>query len=123
ENGFTHQALFTLIAIAARVGLEIHTLSGHSHKTEKATLSEVQQRITSNSGTIKDAQFAPSKRELTIETTDGKKISVHYPSDQYSVILANELRDANPSVKYDSKGTGSSAWWSILTGLLPFVLL
>src|SRR5204863_15817 len=26
-------------------------------------------------------------------------------------------------VTFDSKGTGSSAWWSILTGLLPFVLL
>jgi cell division protease FtsH len=120
-NRFFRSALFPLIVIAALVWLAIQTLSGHSHKTEKATLSEVQQRITSNSGSIRDAQFAPSKRELTIETTDGKKISVHYPSDQYSVILANELRDSN--VKYDSKGTGSSAWWSILTGLLPFVLL
>jgi cell division protease FtsH len=120
-NRFFRSALFPLIVIAALVWLAIQTLSGHSHKTEKATLSEVQQRITSNSSSIRDAQFAPSKRELTIETSDGKKISVHYPSDQYSVILANELRDAN--VKYDSKGTGSSAWWSILTGLLPFVLL
>ena len=26
-------------------------------------------------------------------------------------------------MKFDSKGTGSSAWWTILTSLLPFVLL
>jgi len=87
-NRFFRSALFPLIVIAALVWLAIQTLSGHSHKTEKATLSQVQQRIASESGTIKDAQFTPNKRELTIETTDGKKISVHYPSDQYSVVLA-----------------------------------
>jgi cell division protease FtsH len=120
-NRFFRSALFPLIVIAALVWLAVQTLSGHGHKTEKATLSDVQQRIETAPESIRDAQFSPNKRELSLETTDGKKIAVHYPSDQYSVTLANELNKAK--IKYDSKGTGSSAWWSILTGLLPFVLL
>jgi len=120
-NRFFRSALFPLIVIAALVWLAVQTLSGHGHKTEKATLSQVETTITQQSETIKGAHFDPNKRALSLDLTDGKKVSVHYPSDQYTVILGNELRKAN--VQFDSKGPGGSPWWSILTGLLPFVLL
>ena len=120
-NRFFRSALFPLIVIAALVWLAVQTLSGHGKKTEKATLSEVQSTITTQSGTIKSAHFDPNKRALSLDLTDGKKVSVHYPSDEYTVILGNELKKAN--VQFDSKGPGGSPWWSILTGLLPFVLL
>ena len=121
-NRFFRSALFPLIVIAALVWLAIQTLSGHGHKAAKATLSEVQDRIATNPGSIKEAQFSPNKRELVLTLNDsGKKIVVHYPSDQYTTVLGKELQQSK--VTYDSKGTGSSAWWSILTGLLPFVLL
>jgi cell division protease FtsH len=121
-NRFFRSALFPLIVIAALVWLAIQTLSGHSHKAAKATLSEVQDRIATNPQSIKEAQFTPNKRELVLTLNDGgKKVVVHYPSDQYTTVLGKELQQSK--VTYDSKGTGSSAWWSILTGLLPFVLL
>ncbi|TML66034.1 MAG: ATP-dependent zinc metalloprotease FtsH [Actinobacteria bacterium] len=120
-NRFFRSALFPLIVIAALVWLAVQTLSGHGHKTTKASLSEVQNIIVAQPGTIKNADFNPNKRELALNLTDGKKVSVHYPSDQYSVILGNELKQSK--VQYDSKGPGGSPWWSILTGLLPFVLL
>src|SRR5437588_249040 len=71
--------------------------------------------------------FSASKHELTLTRSDGKtKITVHYPSDQVTTFLNAKLLAAqkiNTNLQVDSKGTGSSAWWSILTGLLPFVLL
>jgi cell division protease FtsH len=125
-NRFFRSALFPLIVIAALVWLAIQTLSGHGHKTVKATLSQAEERIDTQPGTIDTAVFSPNKRELALTLTDGKKVVVHYPADQAVPRLQAELAAArvkNPNLKYDSKGTGSSAWWSILTGLLPFVLL
>ena len=48
------------------------------------------------------------------------KIKVNYPSDQSQIEFQNLLEEKG--VAFDSKGTGDSAWWSILTYLLPFVL-
>src|SRR5439155_819661 len=65
--------------------------------------------------------FSPSKRQIVATLTDGKKVKVNYPSDQSQVLFQNQLQ--KKGVTFDSKGTGSSPWWSILTSLLPFVLL
>ena len=48
-------------------------------------------------------------------------MKVNYPSDVSALQVEDLLKDEN--VTYDSKGKGSSAWWTILTSLLPFVLL
>ena len=71
----------------------------------------------------KDRSAAPSHPHGQMIDTldDGKKGSVHYPSDQSVPGLTRQLKEHG--VQYDSKGVGSSAWWSILTGILPFVLL
>src|SRR5262249_12017469 len=45
----------------------------------------------------------------------------NYPSDQSAPVIERQLQQGK--VNYDSKGIGSSPWWSILTSLLPFVLL
>jgi cell division protease FtsH len=121
-NRFFRSALFPLIVIAALVWLAIQTLSSHGNKAEKQTYSQVLQRIEQDPRSIKEAEFSPNKRELTLTLVGSdKKVSVHYPADQAVPALIKELRVHE--VKFDSKGTGSSAWWSILTGLLPFVLL
>ena len=52
---------------------------------------------------------------------DGSKGSVNYPTPQSQIQFQNLLQNNN--VTFDSKGVGSSPWWSILTSLLPFVLL
>ncbi len=120
-NRFFRSALFPLIVIAAVVWLATMTLRGHGQKTEKKSLSEARTIITTQPGSIEEAVFNPNKQELQLKLTDKRKITVHYPADTVLPGLQKDLQAHD--VKYDSKGIGSSAWWTILSSLLPFVLL
>jgi cell division protease FtsH len=124
-NRFFRSALFPLVIIAALVWLALQTLGGHSTKTAHPTLSDIQAKIVqcqpSSACGIQELVFNPNKQELSGKLTDGTKVSVHYPSDQSAADLQKLMADHG--VQFDSKGTGSSPWWSILTSLLPFVLL
>jgi cell division protease FtsH len=120
-NRFFRSALFPLIVIAAVVWLATMTLRGHGQKTEHKTLSEALTIIREQPNSISEALVNPNKQELQLKLTDKSKITVHYPADTVLPALQNDLQKAN--VKYDSKGVGSSAWWTILSSLLPFVLL
>ena len=51
----------------------------------------------------------------------GKKVKVNYPSPQSQLEYQRVLEAEN--VTFDSKGTGTSTWWALLTGFLPFLLL
>ena len=79
--------------------------------------------VQNDPGSIKEVVFNPSKLEVVVTPTDpqAKKIKVHYPSDQAQIQFQRLLQAKK--VTFDSKGTGSSPWWSILTSLLPFVIL
>ena len=123
-NRFFRSALFPLIIIAALVWLALQTLGSHTTKPAKATLSQVIHRIESQPTTIDHALFTPSKQELDVYETEaagGQKFVVHYPGDQSQAQIQTLL--LKHEVNFDSKGVGSSPWWSILTSLLPFVLL
>ena len=121
-NRFFRSALFPLIIIAALVWLALQTLGGHGTKQEKATLSEVIQRVSTDPQSIDQAVFVPSKQELDVTLrSGGKKIVVHYPGDQSQAQIQSLMLQKD--VTFDSKGIGGSPWWSILTSLLPFVLL
>ncbi len=121
-NRFFRSALFPLVIIAALVWLALQTLGGHGQKTEKSTTSEVIQLIQKDPGSIKNVVINPNKNEFTVERNGNlPKIRVHYASDQAEANVEQTMIDQK--VKFDSKGTGSSPWWSILTSLLPFVLL
>jgi len=52
---------------------------------------------------------------------NGQKIKVNYPTDQSQIEFQQLLQ--KEKVKFDSKGKGSSGWWTLLTSLLPFVLI
>ena len=43
----------------------------------------------------------------------GQKVKVNYPSPQSQAQFQNVLEKHN--VKFDSKGIGSSPWWTLLT--------
>src|SRR5712691_2718617 len=121
-NRIFRSALFPLIIIAALVWLALETLGSHGQKQEKATLSQVIQRVQNQPETIEQATFVPNKQELDVVLMQGaKKIVVHYPGDKSQAQIQSLL--LNKGVKFDSKGIGGSPWWSILTSLLPFVLL
>jgi cell division protease FtsH len=121
-NRFFRSALFPLIIIAALVWLALQTLGSHGTKTTQATTSRVYSII--RSGQVDESQgvvIDPTKQSLTLTTTSGQKYSVHYASPQAEAALEQTMIAHN--VTFNSKGVGSSPWWSILTSLLPFVLL
>jgi cell division protease FtsH len=124
-NRFFRSALFPLIIIAALVWLALQTLGSHGPKVDKSTFSQLIQQVNKSPGSIQGVVFVPNKQEIdaTIATGGGqtRKWVVHYPTDQSQFGFQQLLQKRN--VKFDSKGIGSSPWWSILTSLLPFVLL
>ena len=127
-NRFFRSALFPLIIIAALVWLALQTLGSHGTKQTKQTYSELLQTAITQPRQIQSVTFVPTKQEIDAVMAGGTKVVVHYASDQdehtFQQALQKAVADgAAPGLKYDSKGVGSSPWWSILTSLLPFVLL
>jgi cell division protease FtsH len=124
-NRFFRSALFPLVIIAALVWLALQTLGDRGPKPTKITYSQALERIQqcdpNGSCGISEVVFNPNKHELKFEFGDGKKSTVHYPSDQSVPVLEKTLQEHG--VLFDSKGTGSSFWGGLLISLLPFVLL
>jgi cell division protease FtsH len=120
-NRFFRSALFPLIVIVLLVYLASQTLMRGGDKELKTTYSALQQQVNTDPGSFKDFTFDPNKQKINYEKVDGSKGSVNYATPQAQIQFQNLLEKNN--VAFDSKGVGSSPWWSILTSLLPFVLL
>jgi cell division protease FtsH len=123
-NRFFRSALFPLIIIAALVWLALQTLGSHGPKVEPHTTSWFYQQVRSSPSAFdlnQPVTVDPNKQSLTATLSDGKKVSVHYATPQSEAALEQAMLKSN--VNFNSKGVGSSPWWSILTSLLPFVLL
>ncbi len=122
-NRFFRSALFPLIVIVLLVYLASQTLIPKSKAPAKKTYSELIALVQTQPRTIDEVVFNPSKRQViaTLRDPDATKIKVNYPSDQSQIAFQALLE--KKGVTFDSKGTGSSPWWSILTTLLPFLLL
>jgi cell division protease FtsH len=127
-NRFFRSALFPLIVIVLLVYLASRTLMDQPAK-EKVTYSQLQQRVEdeTQSGRIESIVANPNKQELTVQMKptggeeNGDKFKVAYPSPESLRDFEPKIRDAN--INFDSKSVGGSPWWSLLTSLLPFVLL
>jgi cell division protease FtsH len=117
-NRFFRSALFPLIVIVVLVWLASQTLIRPSKDEKKVTYSQFIQKI--DDGSVTEAVFNPNKRQINWKEGE-QKFKVNYPSDQSGLQVERKLEEKG--VLYDSKGTGSSPWWSILTSLLPFILL
>ncbi len=119
-NRFFRSALFPLFVIVLLVYLASQTLIPHQKNEQKLTYSGFKEQVAQHEidGPV---LFNPGKRSISGKLEDGKKFSVHYPSDE-SVPPLENLLEKN-QVQFDSKGTGSWSWVSFLTSLLPFVLL
>jgi cell division protease FtsH len=121
-NRFFRSALFPLIIIAALVWLALQTLGSHGPKVSKQTTSWVYQQVRDYpNSSINEIKIDPGKQSLTLIDQAGKHYSVHYASPEAEANLEKLMQQKG--VNFDSKGIGSSPWWSILTSLLPFVLL
>ncbi len=122
-NRFFRSALFPLIIIVVLAYLAMNTLTGNDDKALKQTYSELADRVDNDAQSIQEVQFDPRKQQITATLRDGDetKVVVHYPTPESQVNFEQKLERAD--VRYDSKGAGSSPWWSLLSALLPFVIL
>jgi cell division protease FtsH len=120
-NRFFRSAFFPLLVIVALAWLASQTLRGDSGKKRDVTYSQVQDQVTASPTPIDSILFDPKKHGVTVKYKDDTTAKVNYPTDQSQERFENLL--AENHVPYDSKGTGSSAIWILLSTLLPFVLL
>ena len=118
-NRFFRSALFPLVVIVLLVFLASKTLMPTRHNETKLTYSELIQQA--KDGNVSEVKFNPNRQSITATLDSGSKVKVNYPTPQSQIQFQNVLTANN--VKFDSKGTGTSTWVSLLTGLLPILLL
>jgi cell division protease FtsH len=118
-NRFFRSALFPLVVIVLLVYLASQTLMPRRDGSEKMTYSQLIQ--ATKNGDVSEVTFSPNRQSITAVLDSGQKVKVNYPSPQSQAQYQTVLEEHN--VKFDSKGIGTSAWWALLTGFLPFVLL
>jgi cell division protease FtsH len=116
---FFRSALFPLIIIVVLVYLASQTLLPGRSEARKLTTSQLIAEV--KNGNVNDVVFTPTKQQVTANLVSGEKVKVHYATPQTGTQFQNLLERKN--VKFDSKGTGSSAWWALLINFLPFVIL
>ena len=118
-NRFFRSALFPLVVIVLLVYLASQTLMPRRDGGQKMTYSEL---ITATkNGDVNKVTFSPNRQSITAELGSGQKVKVNYPSPQAQLEYQKVLEGNN--VTFDSKGIGTSAWWALLTGFLPILLL
>ncbi|MGL6280378.1 MAG: ATP-dependent zinc metalloprotease FtsH [Gaiella sp.] len=118
-NRFFRSALFPLVVIVLLVFLASETLIPRRDQGKDITYSELIQQA--RNGGVEEVLFTPNRQQINATLTGGEKVKVNYPTPQSQFQFQKVLEAEN--VKFDSKGTGSSAWWTLLSTLLPFLLL
>ena len=119
-NRFFRSAFFPLIVIAGLAWLAVNVLHNPTKPTP-VTTAQVITWIKTSPGNISGTVVVdPNPQSLTLTYND-KQYSVHYASPQSEVSI-EALMEKN-GVDFNSNGVGSSPWWGLLTGMLPFVLL
>ncbi len=118
-NRFFRSALFPLVVIVLLVYLASQTLMPRHDNSKDLTYSQLIEET--KKGNVSEVTFSPNRQSIEAVLDSGTKVKVNYPSPESQVAYEKVLQDEN--VTYDSKGIGTSAWWALLTGFLPFVLL
>ncbi|HET9436584.1 MAG TPA: ATP-dependent zinc metalloprotease FtsH [Gaiellaceae bacterium] len=118
-NRFFRSALFPLIIIVVLVYLASQTLLPGRSEARKLTYSQLITEV--RNGAVNDVVFNPPRQQITANLVSGDKVKVNYPTPQSATQFQNLLE--KEGIKFDSKGTGSSAWWALLINVLPFVIL
>jgi cell division protease FtsH len=120
---FFRSALFPLIVIVLLVYFASQTLIPQQKGAKKVYYSDLIQRVQTDPQSIKLMVFSPTKQQITATPSNENdpKVKVNYPTPQSQIEFQNLL--SKYKVPFDSKGTGSSAWWGILGTLLPFAIL
>jgi cell division protease FtsH len=117
---FSRSWIFPAVIIAALIWLGAQTLTS-SDSSESLRFSDALALVRQNPGEIDHVTFHPSTQEVDFRLTTGRTRMTVYPVDRSAYELQQLLEEKG--VAFEAKRKGSSPWWSILTSLLPFVLL
>jgi cell division protease FtsH len=113
--------LFPLIVVVLLIYLVSQTLlADDSSDGPTMTYSQFLDVVDSQPELLDSVVFDPESRGIEAQLRNGQTREVHYTTDESAFALEQSLRSHD--ITFDSKGGGDSAWWSILTYLLPFVL-
>ena len=115
----TRSALFPLVIVAALIWLALQTIGGGSSHQDLRFSDAL--ALAHQGSRVDHVTFHPSTQEVDFHMVVGKTRTTVYPVDESAFELQRLLEDNH--IAFDAKRTGSSPWWSILTSLLPFVLL
>jgi cell division protease FtsH len=122
-NRLFRSAFVPLIVIVVLVWLASQTLIPKKSNADPniKTYSQLIAAVQTGTQQFTDVVFNPSKRAITATELGGRKVTVHYPSDQSQVAFQQLLQKKN--VTFDSKGTGGFSWTALIGSFLPFLLL
>jgi cell division protease FtsH len=118
-NRFFRSALFPLIIIVMLVYLASQTLLPGREEQRDLTYSQLITEV--QNGNINEVVFTPDRQKIEATHLNGETFSVNYPTPESATDFQRLLQENN--IKFDSKGTGGSAWWALLINILPFVIL
>jgi len=119
-NRFFRSAFFPLVVIAALAWLAVRVLN-HSQPVAKTTTAQVISWIKTSPGSIDGTVVVdPNHQSLTLKYKE-QQYSVNYATPQSEASIEQLMVKNN--VDFNSNGVGSSPWWGLLTGILPFILL
>jgi cell division protease FtsH len=119
-NRFFRSALFPLVIIAALVWLALQTLNHGGQAKQPYTTYQFIHAVDTTPGQVQKVVIDPNKQSISATVND-QPVSINYGSPNAEANL--ETLMAKQGVDFTAKGVGSSPWWSILSSLLPFVLL
>jgi ATP-dependent Zn protease len=121
-RGVFAKVIFPVIVIGAIVWLAASSIGNDpGGRTQKYTFSQLLAQARENPRVVTLVMFHPSTQQVEFRYADGTKAKAAYPVDESAYELQQVLESKH--ILFDAKRTGSSPWWSILTSLLPFVLL
>jgi cell division protease FtsH len=112
--------VFPLIVVVLLVYLASQTLLPSNDPATRIDYSDFVARVDSSPQSIRKVTFFPKGHRIEAELINGQTLRTNYTTDASEYALEQKL--ASSHIRFASKGTGDSAWWSILTYLLPFGL-
>ncbi|MCB0874212.1 MAG: ATP-dependent metallopeptidase FtsH/Yme1/Tma family protein, partial [Thermoleophilia bacterium] len=116
-NRFFRSAAFPILIVLLLAFVAQRLVVSNSGSQRTPDFPALMQMIQSKN--IKSAEIDLPAQEVKLTDNAGDTFSTGYPDD-YGDNLTNALDDAG--VSYTVKGRATSAWWSFLLTLAPFVL-
>jgi len=122
-GGLLRTSLFPLIVVVLLVYLASQTLMGNGEETTKVTYSELVARVRAETRMVTKVVFKPNRHEIQAQLMSGDDVEANYPTPRSQIEFEHFLSTSGVAYDFDWNETRTSPWWSLVTALLPFVLL